>query len=104
MYNPFTGFATVPVTGTYIISFSIEDFLAGEVQAKLKIDGEIKASAAIAPTGGSEQSGATVILGLTKGQSVWVEAVLGDHLLGEDIHYNNDNRFIGTIFTAALLY
>jgi hypothetical protein len=94
-YNVHTGIFTVPITGTYLFSFQVEDWRTGELKFYLMVDGQNMVDAIIGNTG-STQSGNTAILGLTVGNSVWIESAEG--------YAFGDNNFRGTTFCGAFLY
>lgn len=96
-YNPHTGVFTVPEPGTYILSFHFENWREGGSQrANLYVDSDIVAGSIIDPKGKiSTQAGTTIILHLTKGQSVYVKVQNGE------VYGSPSERY--TVFTGALL-
>ncbi|KAH3818163.1 hypothetical protein DPMN_119759 [Dreissena polymorpha] len=97
MYNVHTGIVTIPVTGTYIFSFQFEDWVSGQMIARLFVDGDHIVDGVVFPADGrSEQAGNTAILVLRQGQSVWVE-------MGDSGRLYGDPKYYLTSFTGALL-
>lgn len=91
-----TGIFTVPITGTYIISFTVEEWQNSEAVFRLLVDG-VNTIDTILTTSVSAQSGNTAVLGLREGQSVWVETNTEGKAFGS-------SAFHSTSFCAALVY
>ena len=100
-FNTHTGMFHCPQSGVYLFTFTIESNSLGVIAAKLIVDGANQVNAA---TGGSVHGvyttgGATAIVRVLSGQSVWVATyrISDVTLFNEDVmHY--------TTFSGVLLF
>ena len=99
-FNTHTGIFLCPQSGVYLFSFSIESNNHGPIVVKLVVDGKNQLYVITDGSGGHFQTaGATSIVRLTSGQSVWVA-----NYNFNDVTLTNYNSFRYTSFSGVLLF
>ena len=98
-YNQHTGVFTVPITGVYLMTFTIDSSTAAHVQ--LVVDGsnisDVKTNTSWHSGSFQVMGSNTVIIRLTQGQSVWMQAYSVSNVI-------SDEAYRLTTLSGVLLY
>ena len=96
-YNKYTGVFSVPASGVYLLTYSIETLTPNHyLEVELVVDNQNMGTSLAKQ---SKSASKTIITRLTAGQSVWLETA---YYANAGIASDNNNKF--TTFSGVLLY